>query len=471
MLRQIIFLLVCILNLTAQAYNVTIKGDAATYAGKEIAAYHYKNHFIKNFEILQTAVISQDGKFELNLTVDDCEPVFFRIGYINAAMFVQPEANYQVKFPPLPDTVALTINNTNTVDLIIENIPKEDINNLISDFNNRYLSFISKNQDFLISRRFGALVDTFQVELDSIYTNIKHPYFKTHVTYSLAEMKLNSPSSKKKLYEKYILNQPILYNHDSYVQFIKAFYNNYLYQFDVNRNKEEVLSAIDFQQSYNALIATMLQDDFLKNIQLAELVILTGLKDLSETDYCTKKGIINILNLAQELCRFSENKTLAKEIHSVVTKFEKGYKAPNFALYDKRGKLVSLSDFKGKYVYVGFWATWCTDCLRQMSFIKKLNETYGKDIVFVSISIDNSKEEMMRFLNKNPEYNWEILYAGNDLFLKESYGIITIPNYFLIDSEGNHNMPFTNAPGAGIEPYFSEIQRKLHPIMRFVPGK
>lgn len=459
------------LHFSANAYNVTINGMATAYAGQEIASYHYKNHFIKNYEILQTAIINQDGSFELNLTVTECEPIFLRIGYINASMFVQPDANYQIVFPAISDTVALTINNTNTVDLIIKNAPKTDLNNLISDFNTRYLDFVNTNQNALISRRFSALVDTFQISLDSIYQNISHDYFKTYVTYSLAEMKLNSPGSKKKLYEKYILNQPILYNHDSYVTFIKAFYNNYLYQFDVNRGKEEVLSAIDYQQSYNALMATMLQDDFLKNIQLAELIILTGLKDLSETDYCSKKGIINILNLAQELCRFSENKTLAKEIHKVVTKFEKGYQAPSFALYNKRGKLVSLSDFKGKYVYVGFWASWCTDCLRQMSFIQQLNETYGKDITFVSISIDNKKEDMLKFLSKNPEYNWEILYAGNDLFLKESYGVITIPNYFLIDSDGNHNMPFTKAPGAGIEPYFSEIQRKLHPIMRFVPGK
>jgi thiol-disulfide isomerase/thioredoxin len=469
--KYFLVLIFAFLQLPIWAFNVTIHGNAKHYAGQEIASYHYNDFFNKNFEILQTAIINKDGGFELNLTIDNCEPIFFRIGYINASMFVQPEGNYEIIFPALNDSIALTINNTNQVDLLINNLSTQDINSLINDFEGRYVSFIAKHKKSLISKNFSALVDTFQVQLDSIYTKIDHAYFKNHVMYSLASLKLNSPVNKKGIYESYIFNKPILYRHSSYVSFIRLFYQNYLYESDIKRNKEEVLSAIDYQHSYNALIATMLQDDFLKNVQLAELVILNGLKDLSKTNYCSKDGIINILKLAQELCRFQENKDLAKKLFASITQFEKGYPAPSFALYDKRNKLISLNDFKGKYVYLGFWATWCTDCLRQMSVMKELHEQYGKDIVFVSISIDNDKKDMLAFLEKNPEYDWTILYAGNNIFLKENYDLRTVPNYFLIDSEGNHNMPFTKSPGNGIEPYFSQIQRKLHPIRRFVPGK
>lgn len=461
----------CLLaSVSLQAANVTISGNANSYVGKEIAVYQYNDYFNKKLEILQNTIIANNGSFTFNLEIEESQPVFFRIGYVNASMYVQPDGNYDITFPALNDTVAKSINNTNRVDIIINKMPNNDINQLIADFNQRYFDFATKYQELITSRKFPFYVDTFAMQLDTAYLSINNNYFKTYVTYNIAQIKLNSPSSKKKLYQQYIFNKPILYKHEAYVGFIRSFFDNYLYRFDVNRGQEEVLSAVDFQQSYNALIITMLQDDFLKNIQLAELIILTGLNDLSKADYCTKKGIINIISLARELCRFPENKALAENFYNELTQFEKSFPAEGFTLYDKRNKLVSLSDFKGKYVYIGFWASWCSDCLRQMSVIKQYNELYGKDIAFVSISIDENIDDMKAFLKKHPDFDWPILYGGSDVFLKEKYGLITVPNYFLIDNEGKHYMPFTKSPGNGIEPYFSEIQRKLHPIMRLVPG-
>lgn len=461
----------CISHSQLLAYNVTINGEARTYKGQEIAAYHYSNLVTKSREILQTAIIEDDGSFKLSINIDQCEQLFFRIGYVNADMYVQPEANYTITIPALPDSVPVSINNTNRVDVIITGYPKYDINLLINDFNNRAFLFASQYINRINTKAYAAQIDTFKLELDSLYKTINHTYFKVFVNYAIAEMKLNSAASKKAIYEQFILNQPIRYQHHAYVAFIKLFYENYLYRFDVKRNNQEVLSAIDFQKSYNALMATMLQDDFLKNVQLAELIILVGLADLADGEYCSKNGIINILALAKELCRFSENKQIAKELHGKLTQFTKGYPAPNFALYNKRSQLISLSDLKGKHIYLQFWATWCSDCVRHMAVMEELQEKYGKDIAFVSISIDQEKQDMLRFLEKNPTYDWHILYGGSDIFIKEKFGVHTVPMYFLIDNEGKFSIPNAKAPDNNIGPYLSEIQRKLHPIMRLVPGK
>lgn len=71
-----------------------------------------------------------------------------------------------------------------------------------------------------------------------------------------------------------------------------------------------------------------------------------------------------------------------------------GKPAPAFAMEDIDGKTVKLSDFKGKYVYVDIWATWCGPCKMEIPALKKLEEEYSsKNIVFVSMSVDEPKNK------------------------------------------------------------------------------
>ncbi len=182
----------CLLaSVSLQAANVTISGNANSYAGKEIAVYQYNNYFNKKLEILQNTIIANNGSFTFNLEIEESQPVFFRIGYVNASMYVQPDGNYDITFPALNDTVAKSINNTNRVDIIINKMPNNDINQLIADFNQRYFDFATKYQELITSRKFPAYVDTFAMQLDTAYLSINNNYFKTYVTYNIAQIKLN----------------------------------------------------------------------------------------------------------------------------------------------------------------------------------------------------------------------------------------------------------------------------------------
>ncbi len=71
---------------------------------------------------------------------------------------------------------------------------------------------------------------------------------------------------------------------------------------------------------------------------------------------------------------------------------KEGDQAPTFKYLDINGKEVSLSDLKGKYVYIDVWATWCGPCRYELPHLKELEKKmHGKKIVFVSISCDKDK--------------------------------------------------------------------------------
>jgi thiol-disulfide isomerase/thioredoxin len=105
-----------------------------------------------------------------------------------------------------------------------------------------------------------------------------------------------------------------------------------------------------------------------------------------------------------------------------------------------KGGNTKLSDFKGKYVYIDVWATWCGPCRAEIPFLKKVEDKYeGKNIAFVSISVDVQKdfEKWKKFVDEK-QLGGVQLFADKDWnsdFMK-SYSINSIPRFILIDPTG-----------------------------------
>lgn len=118
-----------------------------------------------------------------------------------------------------------------------------------------------------------------------------------------------------------------------------------------------------------------------------------------------------------------------------------GKPSPLFVYNDINGKAVKLNDLKGKLVYIDVWATWCGPCLGEIPSLKQLESDYhGKNIEFVSISIDTKKDfEKWRKMVKEKDLKGIQLFADNDWkseFVR-AYAIDAIPRFLLIDESGN----------------------------------
>jgi thiol-disulfide isomerase/thioredoxin len=131
----------------------------------------------------------------------------------------------------------------------------------------------------------------------------------------------------------------------------------------------------------------------------------------------------------------------------------KGNPAPDIKGVDTLGNGVSLSDFKGKVVYVDVWATWCGPCRQEFPFSKKLKTEFEgqKDVAFMYVSIDDDKEDWLKYLKKDPEFEGEHLFVegGWDSQVSESYMIEGIPRYILIDKEGKIVAANASRPSSG----------------------
>jgi len=113
--------------------------------------------------------------------------------------------------------------------------------------------------------------------------------------------------------------------------------------------------------------------------------------------------------------------------------------APPFILASLDGKQVSLADFKGKIIYLDFWASWCGPCLEEIEASQKLIEHFhGKDIVFLTVSIDEYITMWKKLLSNK---KWDAIHLidpkGWDSKVMQAYAADAgIPQYILIDREG-----------------------------------
>lgn len=121
--------------------------------------------------------------------------------------------------------------------------------------------------------------------------------------------------------------------------------------------------------------------------------------------------------------------------------------APDFTLVDQFGETHTLSEYKGKTVFLNFWATWCPPCRQEMPDIQALYETYGgneEDLIVLGVANpktedhpynqDETQDKVAEFLSDNGYSYPVVMDTTGDIF--SSYGISSFPTTFMIDKEG-----------------------------------
>lgn len=116
---------------------------------------------------------------------------------------------------------------------------------------------------------------------------------------------------------------------------------------------------------------------------------------------------------------------------------KKGEPAPDFRLPDLNGESVTLSQFKGKVVFLNFWATWCPPCIEELPSIQRLSESMqGTDFVVLTVNIDQAPESQIREFTKSKNLSFMVLLDPKSEVSAGKYGITGVPETFLIDRNG-----------------------------------
>lgn len=157
------------------------------------------------------------------------------------------------------------------------------------------------------------------------------------------------------------------------------------------------------------------------------LIYSLELKELEE--------LTNII--APEIKNSVYTKTLIERIE-LLRKLQAGMPAPEFTQNNTVGKPVSLTDFRGKYLLIDFWASWCGPCRRANPTVVKVYKKYSKkNFTVLGISMDDNKENWLKAI-EDDGLIWEQVSTleGWKNPVGKLYGVNSIPHAILIDPDG-----------------------------------
>jgi peroxiredoxin len=182
----------------------------------------------------------------------------------------------------------------------------------------------------------------------------------------------------------------------------------------------------------------------------------------------TQQDLANAQPVFQSLAkRFPNNqlvKTMVDQYNQIMggtsTTIDSGQVAPDISLPDPDGKILTLSNFRGKYVLVDFWASWCEPCRQENPYVvKAYNEFKNKNFTIFSVSLDSKKENWIKAIQKDGlTWNHVSDLKGWDSAPAATYGVNAIPANFLLNPEGK--VIAENLMGDDLEKKLNEIFNK-----------
>jgi len=137
--------------------------------------------------------------------------------------------------------------------------------------------------------------------------------------------------------------------------------------------------------------------------------------------------------LKKTQCGLKINNQFLKTVDVLV-----GDKIPEFSQQNQYGKIVSIEDFKGKYVLIDFWASWCIPCRKENpNVVRAYNEFKSKGFDILAVSLDDNKASWLKAI-KNDKLEWNHVsdLAGWENVVSKTLKVSEVPSNILIDKDG-----------------------------------
>jgi peroxiredoxin len=424
----------------SEAQQVTITGHASSYSGSELTFYFYPD-WITNFkEVAGKCQVAENGDFSLDILLPATRQIVTDLGIYKGYFFAVPGRTYQIVLPEKTDKKPEDELNPyfeqEEIHLGIDNVANNDLNLLIAMFDNTYFPYFNKHVENVYAKADNKRLDEDIQKMDEPFKENADIFFREYRRYRFAMLKLFANQQKvQSLSDEYFNNQPVLYDNPAYGDLFNRVFDKYFVFFGRSDSGKKIYSDINQNHSLGDLLETLSVTDDFSNDTLTELVILKQIHDEYYSNNFSRNGLLEILDSISVTTSNKNHQLLCRHIMDKLTKLQSGYEPPQFELQDVSGKMIKLSDFKGKYVYLNFCTCQSYACLNEFNLLTQLNKQHKDKLVILTITTDPVDDAFKQFLIKN-NYDWTFLHYNNQPEILKDYDIRTFPTYFLIGPDG-----------------------------------
>jgi len=453
-------ILLLLISTQLNAQEITISGKAQDYSSKEISFYTIPDPVLHQKLELATTRVGTDGNFAVTLPVSQTIEIYTDLEKYCGTMVVEPGKNYIVTLPPFslrtsneahssyfkPAPYWLGLPGTDNSDLNFT------VRSFVMDFNKETV----KNTVPIYQEQSKEVVNEIIGRLETKYSANKNEYFKTLKKYYFAELEYAvNQHTPEYVIQKYFATEPVQLNHPVYQKAFETIFSDFLRKQSQDIHNREIIT-ITNSGNYLKLISFFEHKGYNKGF--AELVVLKGLNDGYYSNTFSKEGVMKAIETAQTATTSALLQPIAHQIKRKLSRLAVGGKAPAIKLSNPKKEIVTLDQFRGKYIYLSFFNSKSSDCRAELDSIVSIEKRLRQVLTVVSVSLDDDFEIAAK-LWETRGYPWVLLNGSKQKQLIINYNATITPAFYLIDPDGSLKLSQAPSPSHGFEPLFLKMFR------------
>ncbi len=421
------------------AQTTVIEGHSNIFRDRIIRLSASEDLLTRREVIIAAALIDNKGSFNMQAELRDTQQVCLSIGLRRFYFIAIPGMHYhcQVGDDSLNRDDAILPATAQVLPVTFTSLPDRDPNSFILAFDSMYSAFLAKHAGTLISSRAKGLFDSISAVSEGRFNAGKTDFTGNYMYYMMAGLEgMVHRWPDAVIFDRYLKNRPVLYNNPAYMEFFSDFFSSYLSQKTASLKPGDLLVPVNELKSLAALTDSLGKDSLLRNERIRELVLIMGLGAFYHDPAYNQENVRYLLNRIHQVSKFPEHRVMAGNMLHKLTQLSKGTAAPVFSLTDQAGTEISLSDYPGKWIYLGFFTTWCESCLAELKAGSHYLDKYGEKLVILNVCCDENEAVYHNFIRTHKFIRWPVMFLADSFEIVHDYQAYSYPLYVLIDPEG-----------------------------------
>ncbi len=446
--------------LCSQVYaegNFSISGSFTGDVTGHVQVIIDRNFLNRNREI--NTILISNGKFQFNTTIDRSYIIEFKSPVFNTTLYIEPgdelKLNVQKEDSGFTTLVSGKVVNQNKFMHEFYSKFGNDFNDSLNDASMKSKTIDAYEMDLFAKRK--AQSDFVKADPNSssfskgfnefIQAEINYHYWRSLYAFPIVNANIDTkiktvnpiPPVMLDGFDESMINNKQALISSSYRDFIKYFI---IYS---GSKSNEFKKFTDYTSSADRKM-TIAREKLIDEVYLYWISRFTIEECANLNGFSTNKLVTSLKEVDKDKSYYTiVNQVITNTPKKVEPKGTQEESGINFVgdpgLVDMKGKPVSLDDFKGKVVYIDFWASWCGPCRKMMPYSKKMHEQLTdkqrKNIVFLYISIDADTASWMKGIKDLEMLGTQFISPGNWKSKACSYFQIgSIPRYMIMNKKG-----------------------------------
>ena len=453
----IVLLSVLIYNTDAEICK--IHGNAGTYAGETLRLYTYSDYITLTKKMIAESSVNDEGYFSFSVETDESFEAFLDLDVFIGYIVVEPGKNFNIVLPKK------TVRH------------HQDIMNPYFKPYEFYVRILNDDKTATAAMKiFDALYEKAQKK---IFKNPKHinpgltekkiqeiddsthfcnnQFFKDYKKYKFLDLRYQAIyKNKRAIIRKDFNPNPVLFNNPAYNKLLKDDLGSVLFE----AYSDTLYKLLGMNSGWNMINRTFANYDLCNNAEFREYYLFINLYREFYKNTIYKNSIIDALYSAK---KYVENQNTLNAINNFLDNSSNliaGNASLDFRLPDNDTYIRSLSDYRGKFVYLGFFSTESYACKKDILLLKAQAEKKDKLLQIILVFKEKNTDKIKKFLKDIDTKNMIILHSDDGGKIIEEYNVYVFPTYFLINPEGRLSLISAPGPSEDFESTYFKIKQE-----------